>query len=122
MAVYQDGSIPSGSPVITINNTTFKANSFSFPNDSANTTNIQDENGQHAAAISIFGPTTGSAQLQLATSSTLFPQVAAANSAWGTFTVPSNGSNVNCFITSCTIQKPAAGPWLADIQFQKKMN
>ena len=122
MPTYQDGTIPSGAPTLTINSVTYICNSFQFPQYSADTTSIKDANGNHAAAIQFAGPTTGSAQLQVASNSTAFPTTASINSVTGTFTVTNGVSNVNCFITSASISKPATGPWLVDIGFQQKQN
>ena len=122
MATYQDGTFPSGSPVLTINSVTYKCNSFSV-SKSAEVVSTTDENGLHSGAVSFGGPTTGSAEVQFAASSTAEPTTAAANSTTGVITnVNIGGANVNCFITSVSISKPQRGPWTASLGFQAKAN
>lgn len=121
MAVYQDGTFPSGAPTLTINNVAYKCNSFTVE-PSAATVQINDQNGEHSGALSFVGPTTGTAEIQFAASNTAEPTTAAANATTGTFVTQINGANANCFITSVSISKPAQAPWTANIGFQVKVN
>ena len=121
MAVYQDGTFPSGAPVVVINLVHYKANSFTY-DKGANTIQITDENGEHSGALSFQGPLTGSMELQFAADSTPEPTTAAENSTTGVFTANIDSVSVNCFITSVSIAKPAAGPWTATCAWQKIVN
>ena len=119
---YQDGTFPSGSPVLTINAVTYKCNSFSITK-SAETVMITDENGAHSGAIQFVGPNTGTAEVQFAASTTAEPTTAAANATLGVITnVNIAGANVNCFITSVAIAKPQRGAWVATLGFQTRVN
>lgn len=121
-AVYQDGTFPSGAPTLSINSVDYICNSLTFPQQSDNVVNITDGDGLHSGALSFAGPQTGTAEVQLATNSTAFPTTASQNSTTGTFVLASNGANVNCFITSVTVNKPSAGPWTASLSFQGDVN
>lgn len=122
MATYQDGTFPSGAPIITINGVTYKANSFSV-DKSSEVAQIVDENGAHSGALAFAGPITGSAEVQFAASSTVEPTTAAANSTLGVMTnVNIAGANVNCFITGVAVSKPQRGPWTANLSWQARVN
>jgi hypothetical protein len=116
---YQDGTFPSGCPVITINSVTYKANAFSYT-DGTNTVNITDETGAPSGAISFAQAIAGSAELQYSASNVADPTSAALNSTTGVFTVSLNNTNTNCFITSVTVNKPKDAPWTASVSWQKK--
>ncbi len=118
---YSDGTFPSGSPTLTINSVAYKCNSFSV-NKSANTVNITDQSGDPSGALSFKLPRSGSAELQFAANSTVEPTTAAENSTIGVFVANINSSNVNCFITACTVNKPKDAPWTASISWQEKIN
>ena len=118
---YQDGTFPSGSYVITINSVQYKANSCSLT-DGSNTINITDNTGAPSGALSFQQVKTGTAELQFAANTTAEPTTAAVSATTGTFSLNVNGSNINCFITSCTVNKPKDAPWTASIAFQKKIN
>lgn len=117
MPPYVDGAFPNGSRVLTINSVTYKCNSFT-EDDSSTTENVNDENGEHAGAVSKKGPTTGSAELQLATSSTAVPTTAAESATTGTFIIDS----VTRFITAVSKPRNSSGVWVVNIQFQKRVN
>lgn len=121
-AVYQDGTFPSGAPTITINSVDYICNSLVFPQQSDNVVQITDGDGLHSGSLSFAGPATGTAELQLATNTTAFPTTASENSTTGTFVLSSDGSNVNCFVTSVSLNKPSAGPWTASLGFQGEVN
>ena len=121
MATYQDGTFPSGSPVLTINAVTYKCNSFNVAK-SAETTNITDENGAHSGALSFTGPTTGTAEIQFAANTTAEPTTAAANSTTGVFSATLNNVATNCFITAVAVNKPSRAPWTASLSWQAKQN
>lgn len=122
MAAYQDGSFPTGSPVLTINAVTYKCNSFNV-DKSAETQQILDENGIILGALSYAGPTTGDAEVQFAAANTPEPTTAAANNVTGVITnVNIASANVNCFITGVKIAKPQRGPWTASLTWQAKVN
>lgn len=118
---YQDGTFPSGCPVITINSVTYKANAFSYT-DGTNTTTITDESGAPSGHLSFAQATAGSAELQYSASNVADPTTAAANATTGVFTVSLNSVNANCFITSVTVNKPKDAPWTASINWTKKIN
>lgn len=118
---YQDGPFPSGAPVLSINNVTYKCNSFTVE-PSATTVQITDQNGAHSGALSFVGPTTGTAEIQYAAENTPDPTTAAANATTGVFVANINGANANCFITSVSISKPQQAPWTANLGFQVKVN
>lgn len=123
MALYQDGNFPAGTEVLTINSVDYVTDSFNYNSGTAEVANIKDENGDHAGANSSTGPGTGSAVLQLATSSTAIPTSAAENSTTGVFTFSHDGANVDAFITSADLSKPQApAPWTVSINFQGKVN
>ena len=118
---YQDGSFPTGSPILVINSVNYKCNSFTV-DKSAETQNITDENGAMSGALSYVGPTTGQAELQFAASTTPEPTTAAANATTGVFVANIGGSNTNCFITGVSTSKPQRGPWTSTISWQAKVN
>lgn len=118
---YSDGTFPSGCPVITINSVTYKANSFSYTNGT-NTVTITDESGVPSGHLSFAQATNGSAELQYSASNVADPTTAAANATTGVFIVALNNTNTNCFITSCTVNKPKDQPWTASINWTKKIN
>jgi hypothetical protein len=121
MAVYQDGNYPSGAPVVVINNVNYVANSFTV-DKSANVVQINNQNGEQVGALSMYGAKTGTAELQFAASTTAEPTTAAENSTRGVFVANVDGANVNCFITSCTVNKPANSNWTASVAFQVRRN
>lgn len=120
---YQDGQFPSGAPVITINSVGFIANSFTV-NDTAATTNINDQNGEHAGALSFRGVISGSMELQIATDSTSFPQTAARSSTWGVTSSPVTilGVARTLFLTNVVHNKPNQGQWTAQCDWQARHN
>lgn len=118
---YQDGTFPSGSPTITINGVAYKCNSFAVTKGS-NVTNITDQNGDPSGALAFEQPYSGTAEVQFAANSTAEPTSAADNSTLGTFIANINSANVNCFITSVSINKPKDAPWTASINWQQKIN
>jgi len=121
MAQYVDGNYPSGAPIVVINSVNYVANSFSV-DKSANTVQITDQNGEQVGAISMAGPRTGTAELQFAANSTAEPTTAAENATRGVFVANVESANVNCFITSCTVNKPANANWTASVAFQIRRN
>jgi hypothetical protein len=123
MPLYQDGSFPSGSPVVSINGVLFKANSMSY-DKSAEVVQITDENGNHSGALSYEGPTSGTVELQFANNSVAEPTTAAENSTRGVFQLPIGASyaNVNVFATAVSIARPARGPWIATVSWQRRVN
>lgn len=118
---YQDGTFPTGAPVITINSVAYKCNSFSV-NDPARTVSITDNAGDPSGAVQFKDPRNGSAELQFAANSTAEPSTAARNSTTGIFIANINSANVNCFITSVSVNKPKDAPWTASINWQEKIN
>ena len=117
MAIYQDGAYPSGAPTLTINSVTYVCDAFSLE-DASNVVDVTNASGEHAGAISIKGKTTGSATLQLATSTTVAPTTAAAAATTGVFTLDS----ATYFITSVSKPRPKDGYWTVSINFQKREN
>lgn len=125
---YQDGNFPLGAPVLTnaLGNT-FKCNSFSVT-PTAETTNIQDEMGEHSGAIQYSGPITFQAELQYANANIPELVPASVNATIGVFVnvniVGYDGSSGphNCFITDATTAKPQRGPWTATVTGQVRKN
>ena len=120
---YQDGNYPSGAPVVTFNGVGFVVNSFTV-NDNATTQSINDQNGEHAGALSFKGALTGSMEVQIATSSTSFPQTAARSSTWGVTSSPVTilGTAYTLFNTNVVHNKPNQGQWTANIDWQARVN
>lgn len=121
MAVYQDGTFPSGAGVITINSVNLVCNSFGYTKPS-NTVQITDQNGEPSGALSFQGFMTGTAEVQFSASNTPEPTTAAENSTTGTFTVTIDNVSTNCFITSVDVTKPSASNWLATLAWQRVIN
>jgi hypothetical protein len=122
MATYQDGSFPSGAPILVTGANNYVCNSFSV-DKAAETVQILDQNGAPSGALQFEGFRTGTAELQFAGATTVEPTTAAANSTRGVFiNVNIDGANVNCFITSVGVQKPQRGPWLATCAWQARVN
>ncbi len=117
MPIYQDGTYPSGAPTLTINSVTYICDAFSL-DDSANVVDITNGSGEHAGALAFKGKTTGSATLQLASSSTAVPTTAAHSSTTGVFTHDTK----TYFITSVSKPKPKEGNWTVSINFQLREN
>jgi hypothetical protein len=118
---YQDGTFPSGAGTVTINSVALKCNSFNYTKP-ANTVNITDNNGDPSGALQFEQPYSGTAELQFAANSTAEPTTAADNATTGVFIANINSANVNCFITSVSINKPKDAPWTASINWQQKIN
>lgn len=121
MATYQDGTYPSGAGVVVINSVNYVANSFTV-NKSATTVQINDENGEHAGALSFAGPISGSAELQFSANTVAEPTTAAQNSTTGVFATTIDNTATNCFITSVTINKPSQSNWTAAVEWQARAN
>lgn len=122
MPVYQDGPFPSGAPILTINSVPYKCNSFTV-NKSSTTVPVLDENGAASGALSFADARTGTAEVQFANSAVAEPTTAAQNNVLGVLTnVNIDGANVNCFVTSCAINKPQRAPWTATLGWQARIN
>lgn len=85
MALYNPGSFPTGTPTLTINSVTYICNSFSV-NRPTKKTNVTDGNDAPVGVIMQEDFDTLTAELQLATTSTVVPTTAAKSSTTGTFT------------------------------------
>lgn len=72
--VYNDGNIPYGSQVVTLNATTYVAEDINFE-DTTKTIDRADEIGNPNGAVYIKQKVTGTMTLQLATTSTAIPAV-----------------------------------------------
>lgn len=118
---YQDGTFPSGSPVLAINNVNYKCNSFAVSKGSK-VVDITDNVGDPSGALGFRTPRTATAELQLAASTTIEPTTAAANANTGTFIAVVDNANVNFFIVTCVVTKPKDAPWTAAITAQEKIN
>lgn len=116
MATYQDGTFPSGSPTLTtLAAIAYKCNSFSV-SKAAEVVNIVDENGASSGHLVFAGDRSFTAEVQFAASTTAEPTTAAANATQGVFAnVNIDGANVNCFVTSVSVQKPQRGAWTATV-------
>lgn len=114
---YQDGPFPFGAPVLTIDGVEYITNSFQ-PAKSANTVNVTNNLGEHSGAVSFKGPTTGTAELQLADDTTPIPTLAAEDADTGTFTVDS----IVYFITGVSEPRNSGAVNVVTIQFQARVN
>jgi hypothetical protein len=123
MPVYQDGTFPSGSPTLTtLAGVSFKCNSFTVSKP-ATTVPIVDENGAASGALVFADARTFTAELQFSANTIAEPTTAAANATQGVFAnVNIDGANVNCFVTSVTVNKPQRGPWTATVNGQARIN
>lgn len=121
MAVYQDGTFPSGAPVVAINSVNYVANSFTYDKPST-VVQITDQNGEPSGALAFEGFITGTAELQFSASNTPEPTTAAANATTGVFAATIENVSRNCFITSVSISKPSASNWLATVAWQARIN
>ncbi len=119
---YQDGTFPSGSPILSTAVVNYKCNSFTVQR-SAETVPIVDENGAPSGALQFLGFTTGTAEVQFTNAAIFEPTTAAENSSRGVFlNVNIQGVNTNCFITGSTTTKPQRGPWTASVDWQARVN
>lgn len=118
---YNPGNFGAGCPTLTINSVTYKCETMNFPQTSDTVQDITDTSGDYAYPFANKGPVTGSATLQMAASSTAFPNTAAQNSTVGLFTAPigSNSANVNCAITSVSMPRQSKGVWVFEINFRQ---
>lgn len=91
MAIYNPQSFPTGCPVLTINSVTYKTNNLTV-NTPSQKTNITDEAGAPLGTIMQVDFVTLTAELQLATSSTVVPTRAADSATTGTFVHPLAGA------------------------------
>lgn len=110
-----DGAIPYGSIVITINSVTYIADSFSISRPSKTierTSEVDLPTGQ----ISYDGFVTGSATLQLASDSTAIPAM------YQTFTSSVSGSSETFYIDSVTQPLEKGGEKKINITFRKQYN
>jgi hypothetical protein len=121
MAVYQDGTFPSGAGVLAINNVNYVCNSFTYTKPS-NVVQITDQNGEPSGALAFGGFMTGTAEVQFSAANVAEPTTAAANATTGVFTATIENTSTICFITSVDISKPSSSNWLATIAWQKKIN
>lgn len=118
---YSDGTFPSGAGTVTINSVAYKANSFTV-SKTDNVVNVTDQDGAPSGALAFKQPRTGSAEVQFSASNVAEPTTAAENSTTGVFVASINNTNVNCFITGVTINKPKDAPWTASLNWQEKIN
>jgi hypothetical protein len=118
---YNPGSFGAGCPVFTINSVTYKVNQLNYPQTSDAVQNINDELGDYTNMFANKGAITGSATLQCAASTTVFPTTAAQNSTTGLFSanIGSNSAAQNLAITSVSVPRPSQGVWTFEISFQK---
>lgn len=119
MPYSADGNFPYGAPVITINSVAYKCNSFAVTKGS-NVVNITDNSGDPSGTLAFKQPYTGTAEVQFAANSTAEPTNVADNATLGAFVANINSVNVNCIITSVSINKPKDAPWTASINWQSK--
>ena len=119
---YQDGTFPSGSPILSTTLDAYKCNSFTIAK-AADTVQIVDENGAPSGALQFLGFTTGSFEVQMAAANSNVLTTAAENAVKGVFVNVNIASvNTNCFITEVTLTKPQRGPWTASGSWQARIN
>ena len=104
--------LPYGSRVVTIASVGYIANNFSV-SDPLNVIERTDELGAPNGAIGIDQVKTGSAQLQMATTSTSYPVKGAE------FSAAVNGTATTFFLTEVGMPEEAAGFKVADISFRE---
>lgn len=114
---YQDGNYPSGAGTLNINGVLYVCNSFNL-DKSDSVTDINDENGKHAGALSFGGKTTFASEIQVANANSVAPTTAEENANLGTFARDA----VNYFITGVSKPKAAQGAWVINLSGQRKVN
>lgn len=107
-----DGAIPYGSIVLTINSITYVADSFSISRPSK-TIERTNETDLPSGQVSYDGFVTGSATLQLASGSTAIPAM------YDTFTTSVSGTSETFYIDSVTQPLEKAGERKVNINFRK---
>ena len=107
-------TLPYGSRVITIAAVGYIANNVSF-SDTLNVIERTDSLGAPNGAIGIDQAASGSAQLQLATTSTTYPVKGLE------FSTSMAGTATTFFITETTMPEEAAGFKVVDISFRKSV-
>lgn len=121
MAVYQDGTFPSGAPVLAINNVNYVANSFTVDKPST-VVSITDQNGEPSGALAFAGFITGTAEVQFSANTVAEPTTAADSATTGVFSATLDNVATSCFITSVSISKPSQAPWTATVNWQARIN
>ena len=107
-------NLPYGSRVITVGAVGYIANSFSV-SESLNVIERTDALGAPNGAVGIRQARTGSAQLQLATTSTTYPGYGDA------FSTTVKGSAVTFFITEASFPEEAQGFKVTDVSFREEV-
>lgn len=107
-------TLPYGSRVITVGAAGYIANSFSV-SESLNVIERTTELGAPNGAVGISQARTGSAQLQLATTSTAYP------GRGDEFSTTVKGSAVSFFITEAGFPEEAQGFKVVDISFRESV-
>lgn len=107
-------NLPYGSRVLTINSIGYIANNFST-SQGLNVIERMDQNGAPNGAVGIQTARTGSAQLQMALSTTTFP------TAGLSFTVSIDAATVTFFLTSVGRPEEAQSFKVADISFRESV-
>ena len=105
-------TLPYGSRVLTISAVGYIANSFS-PSQSLQVIERQDSLGAPNGAIGIRAPRTGSASLQLASTSTTSPTVG------DEFTASVGGSTVTFFLTEVGLPESQNGFKTVEVSFRE---
>jgi hypothetical protein len=105
-------TLPYGSRVVTITSVGYIANNFSV-SDPLNVIERQTELGAPNGAIGIDQVKTGSAQLQIATTSTSYPVKGAE------FSATVNGTAITFFLTDVGMPEEAAGFKVTDVSFRE---
>lgn len=107
-------NLPYGSRVVTIDATGYIANNFSV-SESLNVIERTDALGAPNGAVGIAQARTGSAQLQLATTSTSYPDRG------DEFTTAVKGGSATFFITEASYPEEAGGFKVIDINFRESV-
>ena len=116
-AAINDGSIPYGSVVLTINSVTYVAESISLDLPT-NVLERKNEVGEPSGQVLVNGFNTGSASLQLASTSTAHP----ANGMTFTADLQKAGTNQTYIVSQVSPKLGAEAIKMVDINFRQKIN
>jgi hypothetical protein len=118
VALFNDGAIPFGGVVLTINSVTYIAEDIKLTK-ATNKIPRTDELGTLTGQVVVMGEISGSATLQLAAAATAIPPLGAT----GVFTsVLSSEASATYILTSVGLEMSKDGYHKVPIEFTKKLN
>lgn len=115
MAEYNDGAIPHGSRIITINSVAYAAESFEISEPTATVERMNVVTNNPAGQVTFPGFITGSAVLQLDNAEIAPPQFA-------NFIAPIRGTNANFYVTDVGTPEALGEAKKVNISFRKAVN